>query len=93
MKPESVPPVTTMSPAVKFTDGFDSVKVTVEVCMSPSNTLLEAMATVGARVSIVIGVAILPARLSLLAASVNELAATEIEPGAVELAVGVKMAV
>jgi hypothetical protein len=91
--PESVPPVTTTSVAVKVDDDLDSVKVMVEVCEPPSDARLEAMATVGATVSMVIGVARPPARLSLPAASVKVAAATEIEPGAVELAVGVKMAV
>ena len=91
---ESVPPVTTTSPVVKFIDGFDSVKETVEVCVPPTEVGAAMMdSTVGATVSMVIGVAIPPARLSLPAASVKVAAATEIEPGAVELAVGVKMAV
>ena len=55
-------------------------------------TLIELLLSV-AIMAMVIGVAIPPARLLLPAASVKVAAATEIEPGAVELAVGVKIAV
>ena len=92
--PESVPPVTVTSPAAKLVLASLSVKVMVEVCEPPTEVGAAMMdRTVGATVSMVIGVARPPARLSLPAASVNELAATEIKPGAVELAVGVKIAV
>ena len=93
-KPPTVPPVKLMSSIAKLAEGSDSVKETMEVRVPPMELGAATMErTVGATVSMVIGVAIPPARLLLPAASVNVAAATEIEPGAVELAVGVKIAV
>ena len=83
-----------MSARAKLVEGSERMKVTVAVCVPPMELGAATIeSTVGATVSMVIGVAIPPARLLLPAASVKVAAATEIEPGAVELAVGVKIAV
>ena len=93
MKPEIVPPTAATSASVKSVEDSLSVKVMVAVSPLLSADALLTMEIVGATVSTVSVGESWPARLGLPAASVNVLAATEIEPGVVELAVGVKTAV
>ena len=91
-KPESVPPATTTSAAVKLVDVSLSVNVIVAVCPALSDDALDVIAIVGATVSITIGVESEPAAFGLPVALVNASAATEIVPGVVDPAVGVKVA-
>ena len=91
-KLESEPPVTARLARLNVTDGSLSVKVMLAVSPILSADLLLAIAIVGASVSMAMGVASEPAVLPLPAASVNELAATEMLPGVVELAAGVNVA-
>ena len=92
MKPDSVPPTAVMSLAVNWIVASLSVKVMVAVSPILRLALLLLIATVGAIVSIAIGVASEPATLPLPAVSVNALAATEMVPEAVEVAAGVNVA-
>ena len=82
-----------MSTRAKFVEASLSVNVIVAVSPALSADLLLAIETVGEMVSIcIVGereLAVLP----LPAVSVNVLAATEIEPAVVEVAVGVNVAV
>ena len=91
-KPESVPPETVTPVWVKVEEFSLSVNVIVAVWPMPRVVLSLVIATVGTTVSIG-SVRRIDARLALPAASVNLPAATDICPDAVELAVGVKMAV
>jgi hypothetical protein len=93
VNPDSEPPVALTSAAVKVVEGSESVKVMVAVCPVRSVAAELVMVTVGATVSIVIEGVRLPAVLSFPAASVNVAAATETVPSAVELGVGVNVAV
>ena len=92
-KLEIVPPTAATSATVKSVEDSLSVKVMVAVSPLLSAAALLTMETVGATVSTVRVGESWPAMLGLPAASVNVPAATEIEPGVVELAVGVKRAV
>ena len=88
-----MPPVAVTSLDEKVVDDSLSVKVMVAVSPLLRDDLLLVMEIVGATVSIVIGVASEPATLPLPAVSVNVAAATEIDPGVVESASGVNVAV
>ena len=92
-KPESVPPAAAISAAVKLVEGSLSVNVMVAVWPARSEDALDAIAIVGATVSIAMAGDSEPAALGLPAASVNALAATETVPAAVEFATGVNVAV
>ena len=92
LKLESEPPETTTSAAEKSAEDSLSVKVMVAVSPLLRAALLLVIETVGATVSIEIGVESEPARLPLPAGSVKVLTATETVPGAVELALGVNVA-
>ena len=92
VKPESVPPVTVTSLDVKVVDVSLSVKMIVEVSPALRAAAVVEIETVGAIVSIEIGVASAPAMLPFPAPSENDDAATERDPVAVEFAVGVKVA-
>ena len=92
-KPESVPPVTATSAAVKFDEASLSVNVITACSPARSAALLDAMPIVGTAVSIVSGGARLAAGLPLPAALVNERPITAIVPGAVEATAGVNTAV
>ena len=92
MKPERVPPVTATSATAKSVAGSLRVKVMVAVSPLLRAALLEEMATVGATVSMEIGGESAPVASPLPAASLKALIATEIAPGAVELAAGVNRA-
>ena len=85
--------MTVTSPAVKLVDV--SLSVNESVAFSPllRLALFVVTVTVGAIVSMAIGADRAAATLPLPAVSVNVLAATEIEPAAIELAVGVNVAV
>ena len=91
-KPESVPPATAISAAVKLVEDSLSVNVIVAVCPALSDDALDVIAIVGLPVSIAMAGESEPATLGLLAASVNAPAATETVPAAVELVVGVNVA-
>ena len=91
-KPESVPPATAISAAVKLVDVSLSVNVIVAVCPALSDDALDVIAIVGATVSIAMAGESEPAALGLPAASVNAPAATETVPAAVESVVGVNVA-
>lgn len=93
MKEPSVPPATARSPRANVVEGLERVTVTVEFCPMPMLEGLAERVAVGAVVSTLIGVASAPARFWLALASAKAPAATEMSPGAVELAVGVKIAV
>ena len=93
LKLEIVPPTATTSAAVKDVDDSLSVKVMVAVSPALRAGVLLVMEIVGATVSTVSVGESWPATLALPAGSVNVPAGTEIEPGVVELAVGVKVAV
>jgi len=81
-----------MSPIAKSVEGFPSVIETVEVSPIPMLAGLGLpIVVVGATVSMVIAVARAPARFLLVSASSNVSLATEICPGVVESAVGVKI--
>ena len=82
-----------MSARVKFVEASLSVKVIVAVSPALRDVLLLAIAIVGEMVSIWIVGEREPTALPLPSASVNALAATEIDPAVVEFAVGVNVAV
>ena len=88
-----MPPVTATSAAVKVVEVSLSLNVMVAVSPLLRVDVLLAMEMVGTTVSIErVGVSC-PATFALPKASVNVLAAIEIVPAVVELAVGVKRAV
>lgn len=93
VKPERAPPVAVTSPAAKVVDASLSVNVMVAVSPLLSEALLLKIVTVGATVSIEMAGERLPAIFPLPAASLNALAATEIVPLAVDVGVGVNVAV
>ena len=82
-----------MSARANVVESLESVNVMVAVCEPPSVAWLEAMVTVGATVSMMIGTASPPPTLKLAASSLKVQAGTETLPGTVELAAGVKIAV
>ena len=92
VKPDSVPPVTVTSLDVKVVDVSLSVKMIVAVSPPLRAAAVVEIETVGAIVSIEIGVASAPAMLPFPAPSENDDAATERDPVAVEFAVGVNVA-
>ena len=87
----TVPSIKVRSSTVKSVDGSLRVKVIAAVSPALRAALLLVIDTVGATVSILIDVASAPAVFPFPTESLKTLAATEIDPGAVELAVGVKM--
>ena len=91
-KLERVPPVAVTSLDEKSVDDSLSVNVTRAVSPLLREGLLVVIATVGAVVSMEIGAERAAAMLPLPTPSVNEPAATEIDPAVVELALGVKVA-
>ena len=93
VKPEIVPPTAATSVAVKSVADSLSVKVIVAVSPLLRVALLLVIEIVGATVSIDIGVASEPATLALPAGSVKVAAATDTEPGVVDPAFGVNVAV
>jgi hypothetical protein len=88
-----LPPVAVTSPAANVIEGSLSVNLIVAVCPLRNVGVLDAIATVGATVSMTIAGESVPATLSLPAVSVNVAAAMETEPRTIELGVGVKIAV
>ena len=96
MKVDKVPPDTVMSPTTKSVAASDRVNVIVAVSPAFRVVLSLEIAMVGRMVSTVMVIVLLasaPSALALPAALVNVLLATETTPFAVELAVGVKVAV
>ncbi len=88
-----MPPPTVGVTLAKVEEASLSVKVIVAVSPIFSLGVLLVIVTVGAAVSIVIGVVRVARALVLPAASVRALGATEMEPGVLELLVGVNVAV
>ena len=100
VNPDRVPPLTAISPDVKFVDASDSVKVRVATWPTPKDAMSLTIAIVGTVVSgttvftvilTVLSVST-PSVFTLPAASVNAELATLMTAGVVLPAVGVKMA-
>ena len=88
----TVPSIKVRSSTVNVVEGSLSVKVIVAVSPAFKAVLSLVIATVGRTESMVMGVARLPAVLSLPTESVKTPAATETEQGVMELVVGVNTA-
>ena len=93
MNPDSVPPVTVTSLAVKLVEGLLRANEIRAVSPARSVGRDEVIVTVGRTVSITIAGVRLPARFGLPTASVKVPVAIVTAPGVVEATNGVKIAV